>query len=142
MERIYERVKKGIGPYASIALVILISALFPLIMFQILEKQEIPETKDEIPRTHGKVGVLFEIDAINGNTVYIKNIGLYSVEDLKFYIENREINHTGPFGVRPGGIEAFVLNVDQLKNFPYPNTLTAASSGILKSREVDFSGLS
>ena len=61
MERIYERVKKGIGPYASIALVILISSLFPLIVFQILEKQEIPKPEDEIPRTHGKVGILFFI---------------------------------------------------------------------------------
>ena len=55
-----ERVK-GLGPCASIAVTLLISALFTLTFYQILSEDE-----DEItPQTPRTAGLLFEIDRIN-----------------------------------------------------------------------------
>jgi len=128
--------KKDAGvSYVSIALVILISSIFSFVAFQLLDKDE---PLQDSPRTYG---ILFEIDNVNKNVVHIRNTGLYTITELKFYIENTEISYAGSDSISPGKSEAFYLDEEQIREFSYPNTLTVTASGLMKVVEIDFSGL-
>ena len=128
--------KKDAGiSYVSIVLVILISSIFPIIMFQLLEKNE---PLQDSPRTYG---TLFEVDKINENAISVRNTGLNTIEDIRFYIENTEIKYAGPETIIPGNVEEFYLDKEQVRKFYYPNTLKIAVSGLTKFAGIDFSGL-
>ena len=136
MEESTEKSKKGIGQYKSILLIIIVSSVFPFIMFQVLEGYDM---KDQ-STVSIKAGTLFGIERIENNVVYIRNIGLHEIGNLEFRIDNTKIQYTGPTTIGVGSIQGFSLNTTQLENFSYPNFLSVSALGVVNVVKVDFSG--
>lgn len=105
--------RKGITPVIAVILLLLITISIVGIAFTFFQRTTEAATTTgsrQIEQQVSQIGTQFAIDGVDKNRVYIRNIGTSPLSNLKFYVNNVDVNYTGPASLAPNSVGAYTLN--------------------------------
>ena len=127
---------RGITPIIAIILLLMITIAlvgFAFVFLSGVFESVANATETQAVQQAKKFGENFRIDAIGGNRVVIRNLGTTDLSSLKFYVDGRDVNYTGPSSLEKGGIATFILDLNATPN---PSSLQVSSPSKEVSRDV------
>jgi len=93
------------------------------------------ETSTQLQQQTNIIGESFAVEAVDKNKVIIRNKGITEIKNLKFYVDNKEINIIQePPPIATNQIGTYILNLTENQN---PNSLKISSLGLNIEQNVN-----
>jgi len=133
--------QKGISAVIATILLLLIAIAitgFAFTFFSRTVETTSNATQSQLQQQTQQIGTLFSIEGVDKNQVFIRNKGATPLTGLAFYVNNVNVNYTGPGSLAPNSVGTYLLNSTQLIMQPDPAELRITSSGFSDKITANF----
>src|SRR3989344_9268850 len=101
---------KGISSLVTMLILLAISITLASLSFGVFSsifKVSVKETEEQFQQQATQFSVNFKIENVEGDKVYIRNIGTSNLSGLTFYVNNINVNAIGD-SIEPGKVGIFI----------------------------------
>lgn len=132
--------QKAVTPIVSVILLLLITISitgFAMLFFQRTAQTSGEAGEQQLQQHLSAAAESFEIVNVDGNKVYIKNIGTGNLQNLRFYVDGIQMNNVTPITIAPNIVGEVQLNSSQLAMIP-GDKLRVTSAGYAQEQQPKF----
>ncbi len=135
--------QKGITPVVAIILLLLITVSitgFAFMFFTRTAQTSAQRGEQQLEQQTQQFGVLFTIESVERNRVYIRNAGTSAIQlsSLAFYVDNQLVEAAGPSTLNSSSVGTYFLNDSKLAMLPDPANLKVTGGAFSDSQSVCF----
>ncbi len=135
--------RKGVSSVIAVILLLLITIAiigFAFVFFTKTVEISTEGGEEQLGQQIQQIGTNFQLEGVNKNQVFIRNMGATPLAGLAFYVNDVPVSYSGPASLAANAFGTYFLNDSQLAMLPDPAQLRVTSAGASSKMTANFYG--